>query len=179
MTVWVGVDPGGRSTGIVTRNGDLLVAATVVTRDGPPSSTLSDWTAGAWQAYLADVLEAVEDVGDRYTTPASVAVEGVNNPGGRSHGVIAPIRPIDLAGLGVVIGALAVRWPDLVVVPPGGHGSGPLAVYPPPLVGPNESAGKGRLRHARSAWDIAGAAAQAAALTARRSAVHLPPAPVR
>lgn len=160
---WVGVDPGGRDTGIVLRHAGRAVGAYVVTRTGPPGADLDDWAEGDWDAYLGEVLGTVDqllDVARRLDggQPGAVAVEGLRNPGGRRHGKVDPVRPIDLAAAGVVLGAVKAAHPTATVVAPGGHGSGPLLAYPPELVGDREKAGSGRLRHARSAWDVAAAA---------------------
>jgi hypothetical protein len=58
----------------------------------------------------------------------------------------------------IVVGVLLGRHP-LILVPPGKHGKGLLLAYPRPLQ-PENGRGRGydRMRHCRSAWDVAGAA---------------------
>jgi hypothetical protein len=165
VATWVGVDPGGRDTGIVLRLGGECFGAFVVTRTGEPGTDLADWEAGDWAHYLGEILGTVALLVARAAklpragaNPARVAVEGLTNPGGRAHGQVAPIRPIDLAATGLVLGAVVTAHPTATVVAPGGHGSGPTIAYPAELVGSRERAGRGRMRHARSAWDVAGAA---------------------
>mgnify|MGYP007071578864 CR=1 FL=1 len=144
----VGVDPGGATTGIVKRDGTKLLAATLVTNDGD------------FDAYLADVEAALEPL----TVVGHLAVEDLTHP--NPHLGLANVT--GLLGTAQVLGLvrhLAAGWVEAgdlegwVLVPPAGHGSAPLRSYPAPLVGERETKGTGRLRHARSAWDIAGAGA--------------------
>jgi hypothetical protein len=145
----VGVDPGGATTGIVVRDGATPVRAMLV------SNSDGDMSAG----YLAEVIDALDDA---ITMRMLCAVEGLVEP--NPHVRLANVRGLlDTAQvLGAVRHQAAVwtaqgRLSGVVVVPPGGHGSAPLACYPAVLVGEREKRGTGRLRHGRSAWDIAGA----------------------
>jgi len=140
----VGVDPGGRQTGVVTRRGERLFYGATVTREVP------------MPAYVAEVVDTIRRAcgmapgGDLLV----VAVEGVNAPS--PH-----LGLTNVAGLldtAMVLGAVLHAYPEAVVVPPGGHGSAPLATYPSALVGKGEVVGTGKRRHMRSAWDAAGAA---------------------
>lgn len=85
------------------------------------------------------------------------AVEGLNHP----HPRMKLVNVRGLLDTARVIGWLDV-WlaPSRTVleVPPGRHGSGPLAAYPAELVGPRERSGSGKMRHVRSAFDVAHAA---------------------
>jgi len=86
--------------------------------------------------------------------PALVAIEGVVAPSPHA-GISNPRGIIEAAWVGGRIAeAAATRFP-VVIVPPGGHGSGPRAAYPDALFGVRERRGRGRLRHARSAYDVA------------------------
>lgn len=147
----VGVDPGGRSTGIVVRHADKLVHRALIER-------------GAGQP-IDDYLELVIDTISQLRTkiihqtalgPAQLpltAVEDLRDP--NPHLGLTAVRGIiDTAQ---VIGAIAGRT-RIVRIPPGGHGAGPLRAYPDELRGLREKRGQGRYRHLRSAWDIAGAA---------------------
>lgn len=150
----IGIDPGGRETGIVLRRGDTPIRACVVVRDG------DDRLPGA--AYLAEVLDAVADfAGDAHSSPV-VAVEGLNEPTPQ----MGTTSVAGLMGAALVLGAVLAHHPDAVVVAPARHGSAPLGAYPEALR-PTRGRGKGhdRFRHARSAWDVAGAAALTAAFT--------------
>jgi hypothetical protein len=85
--------------------------------------------------------------------------------------VVAPNPHMGLTNVSALIetarlvGYLQALYP-VVLVPPGGHGKAPLQTYPEALVGPRETAGTGRRRHLRSAWDVAGAAPGAARIAA-------------
>lgn len=138
----VGVDPGGRTTGIVRRTGRRVDEYDLVDR-GDDSMPV----------YIGRVLAAVARVATGRTPKPLLAVEDVVPPSGH-------IRIANVAGLldtAQVLGGVLARWPNAVVVRPAGHGSHLLAVYPSELVGRNEPKGAGRLRHCRSAYDIAGA----------------------
>ncbi|MGH9002126.1 MAG: hypothetical protein ACRDYV_03255 [Acidimicrobiia bacterium] len=151
MTVVVGVDPGGRQTGVVARHGDELLAADLVTRDGP--DVFPD------AAYLEEVTDAIGGLlvyaSDRAGEAAIVAVEGVVHPSGH----VRMINAAGLLGTATVLGAVLAHYPNALVVPPAKHGGGPRQAYPARLWPPNEKRGMGRHRHVRSAWDIAGAGA--------------------
>lgn len=151
----LGVDPGGASTGFVLRDGRDLLAHDVLDRDNAPRPLWVEACveAATNMAHEADVdLVAIEDLNDPVPQMGMTSVRGL----------------IDTA---VVIGALLgwaqdpVTGTDVTLVPPGRHGraaegygrAGLLAAYPEALVGPRETGG-GRMRHARSAWDVAGAA---------------------
>lgn len=143
----VGVDPGGKETGIVARDGDQLLHALLVTR-GPGVSG-----DGTDARYLTEVLSAVDEV-QRACHAQLVAVEGLVAP--TPHMRLISVKA--LLQTATVYGALLAARPDALVVPPGGHGKAPLRCYPPILVGDSEPRGAGWRRHLRSAWDIAGAA---------------------
>lgn len=143
--VVIGVDPGGRNTGIVARRKQELLGFEMVQRSG------TDKLPGA--TYLRHVLAAVAELAAMHTDVATgvIAVEGINRPS--PH--VRVTDPTGLLGTAMTLGAVLGYWPDAVVVPPSHHGDAPLRFYPGELVGPRERAGGGRLRHCRSAWDIA------------------------
>lgn len=149
MTPVLGIDPGGKWTGIVLRDGPRLanlVGGALVTRE-------PEWPIDRW---VRVVCEAVERVADWRPQAPLVCIEGLNDP--TPHLGLAAVRGlIDTAH---VRGALLARWAAAVDVPPGKHGSGPLAAYPEALR-PQRGKGRGqdRLRHVRAAWDVAGAGA--------------------
>lgn len=143
----IGVDPGGASTGIVVRLGDRLLDWALVERAEPEE----------FDAYLGRVMTEITTAGnDR--PHALLAVEDLNHP--NPHLGLANVE--GLMATAQVLGAIrrhATRtYLRLVLVPPGRHGSAPLQSYPRELVGERERAGTGRMRHLRSAWDVAGAA---------------------
>lgn len=138
----LGVDPGGRATGLVLRDGDRFAGGGLLVRErGEQLAAYVDSVADA-------VAQAEADL---------VAVEAVKPP--NPH-----VRVTNVSGVldtAAVFGAVCAVVPAarLVVVQPGGHGSGPLTAYPAELVGHREREGHGKRRHLRSAWDLAGAAA--------------------
>lgn len=144
----VGVDPGGRWTGIVLRTRDDCIDRTVVERGN--AETLAP--------YLGRVIDEVARLHLRivgYDAAGShIAVEDLNDPTPQMG--TTSVR--GLIGTAQVLGAIVMHWPAVTLVPPGAHGSKPLAAYPRELVGDREKSGAGVLRHARSAWDVAGAA---------------------
>lgn len=150
----VGVDPGGRETGLVLCAGRVVLEREVVTHHGD-KGTLPD------TAYLNRVLDRVHHY--RKIAGADdplVAVEGLVKPTAQM-GLTAVIP---LIGTGMVLGAVLAVYPAAVVVRPGGHGSAFITAYPEELR-PTRGQGKGtdRLRHTRSAYDIAHAGRIAAA----------------
>ncbi len=155
-TTVVGVDPGGRNTAVVVRRGDVLLASQTIVRVGPEDLPLASYlqevvrvVLGYWQSHLADV----------------VAIEAVQAPSpfqGRDSG--PGFSNLDgILGTAMVVGAVEGFFPHAIAVPPGRMGQAPLSTYPRALQ-PTTGKGKGKdkLRHARSAWDVAGAAAGAA-----------------
>lgn len=149
----VGVDPGHSETGIVLRLGDELLEHSTVIRDDEPDGR------------YVDRVNAVVNTRSELHKNCLVAVEGVRAPNphvGRVTNVTG------LLGTAIVLGGVLAWWPDALVIPPGGNGSGPLAAYPEALRPTRgRGAGKDNLRHERSAWDVAGAALTLATQTAR------------
>lgn len=144
----LGVDPGGRTTGWCVTDGDQPVAADVVDRGEEP---MHEYAYGV--ASLVRSLAHDHDVG-------LVCVEGL--VGVTPHVRDRPISPTGLLQASCVFGAVmalltdgALDGPRCEVVRPGGHGSKPLLAYPSSLVGARETKGTGRMRHARSAYDVA------------------------
>lgn len=156
----IGIDPGARAdssgTGIVVLDGHQLLHHTVVRADGPHRHD----RVAVVERHVVDVIEALAEAGHVAGDRPLVAVENVNAPGGFAKGRRAPIDPHHLLVTAAVAG-VACTWAlvcghVLQLVPPGEHGQAPLQTYPPQLVGPRETTGTtGRLRHARSAFDIA------------------------
>lgn len=153
MRAVVGIDPGGRNTGLVVMVDGRLAGGTVIVRKG--KDPLPD------AAYLLEVLEMASgyvDAGDNASRGlgAIVAVEGLTKPTGfRASGGKGLLNPLDLAGPAMVIGAVLAHWPGAIIVPPGGNGSKPLYSYPPEIQPRAGGKGSDRNAHARSAWDIA------------------------
>lgn len=146
-TLWIGIDPGGRETGIVARVGLKVRRATIVTCETAPR-VLPD--AGYLEEISDELAECRRHARD-HGLDLEVAVEGIVVP--NPH-----VRMTNVAGLlgcAMVFGAVLRDSPRAVVVPPGRNGSGRLDSYPAELVGARETSGAGRRRHLRSAWDVA------------------------
>ena len=118
------------------RDGDDLIDWLLLERKGRPLDDL-----------IADVVAQVKGC------QSLIAVEELVHP--TPHMGLANVRGLldtaQILGAVVAVGMLVVR------VRPAKFGTAPLASYPAALVGEREVSGKGRLRHARAAWDIAGA----------------------
>lgn len=157
----LGCDPGARATGIcVVKDARRILAHTTVTNPGTgndyfPAST--DYLRRAVETVLTLAAEHAADL---------IAVETLTRPSWHLDGRAAA-DPRALLATAQVLGAVqAVPWP-VTTVRPGKHGSAPLGVYPAELVGDGERRergwqlrpGRGKLRHERSARDIANAAA--------------------
>jgi hypothetical protein len=149
----LGVDPGGRSTGLCLCDGREVIGWRLVERE----------PASAFDFYLAAVIRNVQFF--RYLQgKARIAVEDLVDP--NPHLGITAVR--GLLDTAQVIGAIRATF-GVTMVRPGGHGSNLLKSYPPELIGPKEgAAGKGKMRHVRSAFDVAQAYAMTARLEARR-----------
>lgn len=157
----IGVDPGGSETGIVARAGDTLLAHWLIRKAS--SSDYRREMLGALDAAVQHVTRRTD------VLPPVLGIESVQAP--NPHATKG--KPINVTGLlrtGEVIGWLqqahATRYLrlQLIMVKPGQHGGAPLYAYPGELIGPRERNGAGQLRHVRSAWDIAAAAAYEARL---------------
>lgn len=138
----LGVDPGGRHTGIALSDrvsGED--SGMVITRDA--GETIDAYAARAAKT-ITGLLATVD----------LCAVEGWRHP--NPHlGIANMTGLLDAVFVAGYFTAEAASSTVVVLVPPGGHGSSPLAAYPHRLVGPGETTGTGKLRHARSAHDIA------------------------
>lgn len=158
----VGVDPGARRTGIVAVSFEgpdrrLLADASVT---GPRDTPLDQPAP----EYLAEIGAQLTELA-RLQRVDYLAIEGLvkPNPHLGITGVDALIAAA--AALGAALSwAGGGRSPAVLVVRPGRNGSRPLGSYPAALVSAAErrdrgwqlrTAGKGKLKDARSAWDVA------------------------
>ena len=158
----VGVDPGAAHTGYIVRRRRELLYSEVF--DRPKSQTVERYGA-AVAVIVARVTGSIFDgsagiVGVERVTAPNVWHEGKKRLLDPSHAIGTAIVAGTVAGIvaGTAIGVFGA--PATVIwVPPGHNGQGPLDAYPPELR-PTRGKGAGgdRLRHARSAWDIAGQA---------------------
>lgn len=161
----LGVDPGGRSTGLVVRRGDRLCHAELLVRKDEPVEWFAERCAATVQRILA-----------RHEV-ACTKIEMVTPPRGFKAGKRQPINPAGLIGPALVAGAVATAsWiarVPVLWVPPAGHGATPSGLprghlldawmsqrYPTQVL-PRRCGGAyvDNKRHLRSAWDVAGSPA--------------------
>lgn len=134
----VGVDPGGRYTGVVTRTPDGVIAARVLTR-----TTGIDFPDGTY------IHEVLDEISKQMEHADAISLEGVVAPS--PH--VRITNPTGIIGTGIVFGAVIARWPHAIIVPPEGNGSLPDVAYPG-QIRRNVRLG-GPSTHARSAFDVA------------------------
>lgn len=157
MNAYLGIDPGAVETGMVLREGSNVLGYRLL--------RLPDYKnhPGPWQnpfgAYLVDIVQHVTmfiELATAKDYAVKIRCEGVNKPNPHVGNKDGPrfIDPMPLVDTGQVIGAIRARYPETLIVAPGGNGSNPLMTYPSILVGKRETKGTGRKRHLRSAWDV-------------------------
>lgn len=159
MSVLIGIDPGARDTGIIAIFDGTRVVSESVHNEGP----LLPLT---W-SYISQVGRCVDALIDEAEGDAVIKIEGVTAPNwhvAKDAKRGAATNPTGLLGTAQMLGAL-MGWygEDAVIVPPRGNGSKPLGAYPLELVSKGERrtkgwelrVGTGKMRHVRSAWDIA------------------------
>ncbi len=155
----LGIDPGGRATGLCLVEHSTRTVLVFGVLDRPKWSNEADWR----KDNIAAVTELVEHRtnGGHHVELAGVEGWTVPNPHVRRANGNSLINPKGIIDTAFIVGALLTALdhspvPRTVLVPPGGNGSNPAAAYPPELIGPKEGpALGGRLRHARSAFDVA------------------------
>lgn len=135
-----GIDPGGRQTGVVWVCEGQLEYHNVYER-GPGEDDAAYIDRFPWAAGPIPDLICVEDVRAPVGQMGQISLDGL-------------LRTA--VTLGAVLAYAASGGVPVVVVPPGAHGSGPVTAYPVELR-PTRGSGAGhdRLRHCRSAWDLA------------------------
>ncbi len=150
MTVVIALDPGSKHSGICARRGDELVEHLLLVRH--PDDDLRTWVKLNTKA----VLDFYHRHSRSHYQPPIVACEETVDP--TPHMGLTNTK--GMRETAHVVGALMhIFGSRLVLVPPGGHGQGPLASFPKTLVGAREKSGHGVLSHCRSAWSVAAAAA--------------------
>lgn len=145
----LGVDPGGRNTGIVLRDRDRLVGWQLAVRRSSARMVDGAYVRHVLGCCLTVLRDGGVDPSDRDSYV--VAVEEVaywpeRGPARRDQR--------GLYGTAMVLGAILARWPDAVIVD-AGRGVANLhpQAYPPEIRPPVNGAGKDRLVHVRAAWD--------------------------
>lgn len=152
----LGIDPGARYTGVVIRDGDVVIHSSTLVRP-------QDLTSGTEWA-LSVVKQVLEIYKEFEGIP--VGIEGISDPKGFQYGKQSAINPKDIIRAGIVLGALVVVFPGAHIVPPGGNGSKHYSHYPADLIGrrpkelPGDSQSAGTRGHEQSAYDVAGKAAK-------------------
>ena len=153
----VGVDPGARYTGVVIRDGDLVLHASTLVRP-------KELTSGTEWALV--VVAEIQGILKEYPILMPMGIEGISDPKGFQNGKKAAINPKDIIRAGIVLGAVVATWPNSVIVPPGGNGSQHYSHYPSVLIGrrpvtlEGSSQGAGTRNHEQSAYDVAGKTAR-------------------
>jgi hypothetical protein len=152
----LGVDPGGRETGLVTVLGDRLIGHAVAIRETKiePKACIDVFYLQEVLASIATLIAAPELEG--YLD--AVAIEAIDKP--NPHMGITNVA--GAIATGAVVGAVTA-WASsiglrVLLVETAGFGKSLLATYPAPLRGEREVKGTGVLRHCRSAYDVALAA---------------------
>lgn len=149
----IGIDPGARYTGVVVRDlseNTILLSSTYVK---PQETYIVTWAIEVSETIKREVVDAYPD--------ALIGIEGISDPKGYSNGKKSPINPKHIIRAGIVLGALAMKFSDAVIVPPGKNGSSRTG-YPDVLNGrrpkdlPGVSKGAGTRNHEKSAYDVAG-----------------------
>lgn len=182
----LGIDPGAVATGFALMLAEkhqhprLLTAETVLRVK--PSTYKPTQFLPVEDDYLTHVVDtcalivSTASLGafDSKVTDATfhAAIEGITRPNWHMHGRAAA-NPEALLAAAIVLGNIQAwareQLGTYIEIPPSGNGSAPLATYPEPLVSDAErrkpnwqnAIGKtGKLRHQRSAWDIALTAAR-------------------
>lgn len=153
----IGIDPGARYTGVVVRDGDVVLYATTVVMPPEVESPLD---------YARTVIAFVrKEVISRYPD-APIGVEGLSDPKGYVAGKRAPINPKYVMKMAAVAGGVVVAFPNAIEIKPGGNGSQHISNYPKILIGtrakdlPGAEGVKGPRSHEQSAYDVAGKAAK-------------------
>lgn len=156
----LGLDPGARWVGLALRQGHDLHFAATIDREKIGRAVPFD----RWVEHVADVVVGIML---RYEVQ-HLAVEAMND-----------VTPhLGRVALGPVMETartaawLHGRFHSMALwVPPARHGTSPLRTYPPELVGPRETTGKGHgpMQHQRAGYDIAGAGAKILAGAERRA----------
>lgn len=153
----LGIDPGARYTGVLVRDGDAVLHSSTLVRP-------KDMDSGT--EWALSVVQQVNTILEDFSEELPVGIEGISDPKGFQHGKKAAINPKDIIRAGIVLGALAQRFPKAFIVPPGKNGSQHYSHYPDVLIGrrpadlPGSGNAAGTRNHEQSAYDVAGKAAR-------------------
>ncbi|SNS59126.1 hypothetical protein [Rhodococcoides kyotonense] len=187
MTVIVlGIDPGAVATGWALMRLDrgrspVFLDAATTARSKPadyrPTQHLpveADYLKklAATGALVARTAREAATANGRPVAPIVVGIEGITRPNWHMNGRAAA-NPEALIAAAIVLGNIqawaTTQFGPYTEIPPGGNGSAPLGTYPTQLVSDAERrkanwhaaiGASGKLRHQRSAWDVALTAAR-------------------
>lgn len=148
--ITIGIDPGAKYTGVSVRMNDtVLLSSTYVKPEDKPQI-----------AWAVELTQKIEDEVVSLFPEARIGIEGISDPKGFQGGKRAPINPKHIIKAAIVLGALAQKFPQAVIVKSGKNGNQDW--YPEELVGrrpaslKGSAVGAGTRNHERSAFDIAG-----------------------
>lgn len=153
----IGIDPGARYTGVIVRDGDLVLHASTLVRP-------KDLNSGTEWALV--VVSQIQEILKDYPILMPMGIEGISDPKGFQNGKKAAINPKDIIRAAIVLGSVVATWPNSTIVPPGGNGSQHYSHYPSVLIGrrptdlPGSSQAAGTRNHEQSAYDVAGKTAR-------------------
>lgn len=153
----MGIDPGARYTGVVVRDGDVVLHSSTLVRPKDMESG-TEWAISV----IAQIHAILKD----FPATMPISVEGISDPKGFHQGKRAAINPKDIIRAGIVLGAVVAIFPNATVVPPGNNGSKHYSHYPAVLIGkrpadlPGSTQEAGTRGHEQSAYDVAGKAAR-------------------
>lgn len=148
----VGIDPGARYIGFCIRNdtGRIFVSSTFRRTDEMPDSI--EWA----KEVVRRIHEELQGI--KYHV---MGIEGVADPKGFKNGKRDALNPKDIIRTGMVVGALAITYPDAYIVRPRSNGSKDKSEYPdcllnrrPNDLGGTKDPGVSVRDHERSAYDV-------------------------
>lgn len=152
-TIVIGIDPGSRFVGFCVRDNkdNIFISSTFYRPD--EVDDFVDWS----KKVVARVREELKDI--EYHI---MGIETVTEPKGFKYGKQDALNPKDIIRTALVVGALAVSFPDAFMVRPRGNGDKAVEEYPACLSGPRPSTlggvkdpGVTVRKHERSAYDVA------------------------
>lgn len=152
-TIVVGIDPGARYVGFCVRDDRSNIFISSTFRRPDEVDDFVDWSKKV-VARVRDALEGIE-----YDM---MGIEGVTEPKGFKYGKQDALNPKDIIRTALVVGALAIAYPDAFIVRPRGNGDKAAEEYPaclsgtrPATLGGVKDPGVNVRKHERSAYDVA------------------------
>jgi hypothetical protein len=149
----LGIDPGAKFCGVSVRQGDKVLLSSTYARPEVIPQVM-------WAKLIPKKIE--EEVFAHFPEQnLLVGIEDVTSPSAFMGGKMQLLNPKNTIKLAIVVGTLAQRFPQAVMIRPSKNGSQEQSTYPEELVGrrPNTLLGSNNARtrdHERSAYDIAG-----------------------